>query len=141
MFHGMSTRFVAFLRAINVGGHGVVTMADLREHFAALGVTDVETFIASGNVIFSSRTTAVPALEKRIASRLVQAELGYEVPIFVRTAAEVAAIAAHQPFTAKQREGSLSLVVGLLAEPLGAAQQKALMALQSDVDIFHVNKR
>ncbi len=139
MFYGMSTRFVAFLRAVNVGGR-VVTMADLREHFGGLGLADVETFIASGNVIFSSRTTAVAALEKKIAKGL-HAELGYEVPIFIRSAAEVTAIAAYQPFTAKQREGSLSFVVGLLAEPLGAAQKKALMALQSDVDIFHVDKR
>jgi uncharacterized protein (DUF1697 family) len=139
MFHGMGTRFIAFLRAINVGGR-VVTMANLRGHFEGLGVTDVETFIASGNVIFSSRTGAVPALEKRIAKGL-HAELGYEVPIFIRTAAEVAAIAVYQPFTAKQREGSRTCVVGLLAEPLTPSAKKALMALQSDVDIFHVNKR
>jgi uncharacterized protein (DUF1697 family) len=138
MFHGM-TRFVAFLRAINVGGR-VVTMADLRGHFENLGLLDVETFIASGNVIFSSRTGATPALEKRIAKGL-EAELGYEVPIFIRSSAEVAAIAAYQPFTAKQREGSRTFVVGMLADPLTPATKKALMLLQSDIDIFHVNKR
>jgi uncharacterized protein (DUF1697 family) len=115
-------------------------MADLRGHFEGLGLLDVETFIASGNVIFSSRTGTTPALEKRIAKEL-RAELGYEVPIFIRTAAEVAAIAAYQPFTAKQRDGAPTFVVGMLAEPLAPAAKKALMALQSDVDTFHVDQR
>jgi uncharacterized protein (DUF1697 family) len=140
MFHGMTTRFVAFLRAINVGGHGVVPMADLRGHFENFGLADVETFIASGNVIFSSRTTALPALEKRIAKGL-QAELGYEVPIFIRTAAEVAAIAKHRPFSAGQHDGALSFVVGLVPEPLTPVAKKALMALQSDDDIFDIHQR
>lgn len=135
----MGTRFVAFLRAINVGGR-VVTMAELRGHFESLGLTDVETFIASGNVVFSSRTGAIAALERRVAKGL-QSELGYEVPIFIRTAAEVAAIAARTPFTAVQRDGAPTFVVGMLAEPLAPTAKKALMALQSEVDTFHVDKR
>ena len=132
-------RFVAFLRAINVGGR-VLTMAELRGHFVALGLSDVETFIASGNVIFSTRATAMPALEKRIANGLL-AKLGYEVPSFVRTGTEVAAIAKYQPFTAAERAGSQTFCVGLLAEPLSPTAKNALMALQTDIDIFHVNKR
>jgi len=49
-------RYVAFLRAINVGGH-VVTMAQLKRAFEAVPLASVETFIASGNVIFESRST------------------------------------------------------------------------------------
>src|SRR5262252_1044996 len=93
-------RFVAFLRAINVGGH-VVTMAKLRKEFEALGLQDVETFIASGNVIFTSRSTDLAALEKKIESRL-RTSLGYEVATFVRTAEEVAALAEYKPFDAAQ---------------------------------------
>jgi uncharacterized protein (DUF1697 family) len=132
-------RYVAFLRAINVGGH-VVTMAELRRHFEALGVTDVATFIASGNVIFSTRATALPVLEKRIAKGL-HAELGYEVPCFIRGGAEVAAIAKYRPFTAAQLKGSLSFCVGLLGEPLTPAARKALMALQTNDEIFHADGR
>jgi len=133
----VSTRFVAFLRAINVGGR-IVPMAELRTHFEALGLTDVATFIASGNVVFSSRAKAVPALAKRIASGL-RGGLGYDVPVFIRTAAEVAAISKRQPFTGPQMKYSRTFVVGLLAEPLAADATKALLALQSDIDLFHVD--
>ena len=77
-------RLVAFLRAINVGGH-TVTMEELRRLFTSLGGKDVETFIASGNVIFNSRSRDIPALEHTIEQRL-HAALGYEVATFVRTA-------------------------------------------------------
>ena len=132
-------RFVAFLRAINVGGR-VVTMAELRKHFEALGLDDVETFIASGNVVFSSRTRAVAALERKIAKGL-HAELGYDVPSFIRTDGEVAAIAKYQPFTAAQMNGSRTFCVGLLTEPLTSQAKKALLALQSEIDIFHAHDR
>ena len=77
------TRLIAFLRAINVGGH-TVTMDKLRKEFEALGLMEVETFIASGNVIFTPRSLDVVALEKKIEARL-RASLGYEVATFVRT--------------------------------------------------------
>ena len=62
-------RLIAFLRAINVGGH-TVTMEELRGHFGALGFKDVETFIASGNVIFTSPVKDTVALQRRIEDRL-----------------------------------------------------------------------
>ncbi len=74
------TRYFAFLRAINVGGH-VVKVDRLRQIFESLGVSSVETFIASGNVIFESTSKSVRILEKRIESGLREA-LGYEVVTF-----------------------------------------------------------
>ena len=132
-------RLVAFLRAINVGGH-VVTMEELRRQFSRLGFENIETFIASGNVIFNARSARGPALEKKIETRLEQA-LGYEVKTFVRTEAEVAAIARHEPFSPAQLKTALSLNVGFLSTPLGAAGRKALMTLESDLDDFHLHKR
>src|SRR5205814_3611258 len=70
-------RYVAFLRAINVGGH-IVKMDDLRRQFEKLGFTDVQTFIASGNVIFTSPSKDGKALERRIEERLEKA-IRYEV--------------------------------------------------------------
>jgi uncharacterized protein (DUF1697 family) len=132
-------RVVAFLRAINVGGH-VVKMDALRAHFEALGFTDVQTFIASGNVVFSSRTKNLATLERTIEKRL-HASLGYEVKTFVRSCADVAAIAGYQPFTAAAIKNARSLNVGFLAAPLDATATKALMALKTDIDDFHVNGR
>ena len=132
-------RLIAFLRAINVGGH-VVTMARLREEFEALGFTDVETFIASGNVIFTARSGATSALEKQIERRL-QAALGYEVATFVRRPAEVAAIAGYRPFSAARIKSARAFCVGFLAGPLDAAASRGLMAFKTGIDDFHTNGR
>jgi uncharacterized protein (DUF1697 family) len=132
-------RLVAFLRAINVGGH-TVTMQVLRELFEDLGFKGVETFIASGNVIFVSQSTNVKTLQKKIESHL-RASLGYEVRTFIRTDAEVAEIARYKPFPESAVQSAATFCVAFLAEPLDAAAAKALMALRSDVDDFHVNGR
>jgi uncharacterized protein (DUF1697 family) len=133
------SRTFAFLRAINVGGH-VVTMAALRAHFEALGLTGVETFIASGNVIFTTPARVPATLPQRIEARLHHA-LGYEVHTFLRSETEVAAIASHRPFSPGQIEAARAFSVGLLAEPLTAGGRKAAMALRTDIDDFHVHGR
>ena len=133
------TRYVAFLRAINVGGH-TVTMATLAACFESLGLANVSTFIASGNVIFATATENAAALERSIASRL-RTELGYDVDTFLRTDVEVAAISSHRAFPAARVAAAGALNVGLLATPLGAAGRKAMLALRTDVDDFHVHGR
>jgi uncharacterized protein (DUF1697 family) len=132
-------RWIALLRAINVGGH-TVTMEALRGHFAALGFTQVESFIASGNVIFESAAPA-PALEAQIAEHLQRA-LGYAVATFIRSPSEIAAITRYQPFPqAQPADAGLALSVAFLpAPPLPEAQQR-LMALQTAIDDFHVHGR
>jgi uncharacterized protein (DUF1697 family) len=132
-------RHIAFLRAINVGRH-TVAMQDLRELFGDLGFKGVETFIASGNVIFVSPSTNAGALQKKIENHLLES-LGYEVSAFIRTDAEVAAIARYKPFTESELQAAATFCVAFLAEPLNAAARKAVMSLRSDIDDFHVNGR
>ena len=88
------TRFVALLGGINVGGHRV-TMDRLRAEVASLGYTDVATFIASGNVLFTAPGGGDH--ETRLATHLGEA-LGWPVPTFLRTAAEVIAATDVRPF-------------------------------------------
>lgn len=88
--------FVALLRAINVGGTGKLPMSDLKQMCEALGFGGVRTYIASGNVVFSSRKSEAAvkaALEERLADYA-----GKPVGVLVRTAAEMALIAAENPF-------------------------------------------
>jgi uncharacterized protein (DUF1697 family) len=133
-------RYVALLRAINVGGH-VVRMDHLRREFEALGFSNVETFIASGNVIFESRSQNAQALEKRIEAGL-GAALGYPVSTFLRTPAELAKIVQHQPFApADVNAPGSSLYIGFLAEPPEPAAQEKIVACRTAVDEFHVHKR
>ncbi|HEX5688887.1 MAG TPA: DUF1697 domain-containing protein, partial [Roseiflexaceae bacterium] len=126
-------RYIAFLRAINVGGH-VVKMDRLRALFVELGFADVATFIASGNVIFETPEANVLALEAQIERHLHQA-LGYEVATFIRTPAELATIAA-TPFP---DAGSAyhGLYVSFIKEPLGDVARQRLLALQTENDAFH----
>jgi uncharacterized protein (DUF1697 family) len=131
-------KLVAFLRAINVGGRNV-TMNELRAIVESSGFTNVETFIASGNVIFDSSGPPARA-EEKIEARLRQA-LGYEVATFVRTVAEVAAVAAYKPFSEASVQSSKTFCVGFLTETLTAEQTKSLMDFTSDIDAFHVNGR
>ncbi|MFZ0635864.1 MAG: DUF1697 domain-containing protein [Candidatus Acidiferrales bacterium] len=132
-------RYVAFLRAINVGGH-IVKMDALRAHFEALGFSGVETFIASGNVIFETRAQPDASLHGKIESRLAKA-LGYEVATFLRTGAEVAAIAEYKAFRDADVKSAAAYCVGFLAEPLGRDAEKKLMAFKSAIDDFHARGR
>jgi uncharacterized protein (DUF1697 family) len=133
-------RYFAFLRAINVGGR-TVKMDRLRALFEAMGFTGVSTFIASGNVIFGASDTNPAALEARIEEPLRQA-LGYEVATFLRTPAELAALAAYRPFALEDLEAEgHSLYVMLLRAPLAAGPRKRLLALRTRADDLHVRGR
>ncbi|MGH6625285.1 MAG: DUF1697 domain-containing protein [Burkholderiaceae bacterium] len=132
-------RYVAFLRAINVGGR-TVTMEALRAQFEALGFLQVETFIASGNVIFTAPSSSAAALQRRIEIGLEQA-LGYEVATFLRTDAELQAVAGSPPFDEAARRQAGAFNVAFLAQPLDAAQVAQLMRLQTPIDVFEVQGR
>ena len=130
-------RYVAFLRAINVGGH-VVKMDVLKAAFANLGFTNIETFIASGNVIFDARSKERAKLELRI-ERELEGTLGYEVATFLRTPAEVAAIARYEPFPRAAMADAISLNVGLLKGPMDPGLWPAVETFRTEIDDFHLN--
>lgn len=135
----MATRslplYVAFLRAINVGGH-LVKMDALKTIFEAMQLTDVSTFIASGNVIFRASADP-PRLEATISRRLEQA-LGYPVATFVRTIDEVARIAKQAPFPAS---ASGTLYVGLLPHAPPSAAARTLAKLETPTDRLRIDGR
>jgi uncharacterized protein (DUF1697 family) len=132
-------RLIAFLRAINVGGH-TVTMARLRELFEELEFREVETFIASGNVLFTTGGARTRGLEETIGRHL-ERSLGYEVAVFLRTGAEVAAVAGYQPFPEAAVRKARVLNVGFLPRPLSSAEAGTLMGLRTEIDDFHARGR
>jgi uncharacterized protein (DUF1697 family) len=88
--------FVALLRAVNVGGTGKLPMSELKAMCEELGFAAVRTYIASGNVVFTSRKSEAAiktALEKRL-----HAYAGAPVGVLVRSAAEMAQVSADNPF-------------------------------------------
>jgi len=130
-------RLVAFLRGMNVGGHRL-PMTSLRGYFEALKFKKVETFIASGNVIFDAPAGDFTALEGRIEKYLAR-ELGYAAPTFVRTLPGVASVVAHRAFPKTTAEDSL--YVYFLKTAPDAALKKSVAELESDVDKFGLHGR
>jgi uncharacterized protein (DUF1697 family) len=122
----------AFLRAMNVGGRRI-TNDDLRVHFAAMGLADIGLFRASGNVVFTAPDEPAAELTARIERELAGA-LGYDVPIYLRTADECRAIAAHQPFpagTVEASRGKLQVML-LLERPTAKARRQVLELAPAD---------
>lgn len=133
-------RYIAFLRAINVGGH-TVKMDHLRSLFESLGFANVETFIASGNVIFDSASKSTKALEKKIEGCL-ESTLGYAVATFIRSTAELSAVAAHKPFSDLELNSpGNTIYVGFMAAEPGDAAKEKLRSLVTKADDFHLKGR
>jgi len=111
--------YVALLRAVNVGGTGTLAMSRLKSICTDAGFDRVETYIASGNVVFDSK--AKPAAVKAELETRLAAALGKPVGVMVRTAAEIAAVLASNPFakakTRTKAEPKLTYVVFLDAAP------------------------
>jgi uncharacterized protein (DUF1697 family) len=130
---------VALLRAINVGGHNALSMKDLAALCEAAGCRDVVTYIQSGNVAFG----ATAALAKRLPVALpdaILARAGLRVPVIVRAAAELAAVARDNPFVDPGVDPG-ELHVGFLAAAPGVGPIATLDPERSPPDEFVVRGR
>jgi uncharacterized protein (DUF1697 family) len=115
-------------------------MDHLRQLFESLALSSVETFIASGNVVFETTSKNAQALERIIEKRLHEA-LGYEVATFIRTDAELADIANYTPFHQSDLNTAVALNIAFLADKLDDRSKQKLMALRTDIDDFHIHGR
>jgi len=133
-------RYVAFLRGMNLGGRRLKNDA-LRAHFEALGCEEVGTFRASGNVIFAIAEGTATKLATRLEAGLAE-RLDYEVPVFLRSAEEVLAIAASEPFAADLVDASAGkLQVALLTKRPSAAAGKKALAQSTPADRIALDGR
>jgi uncharacterized protein (DUF1697 family) len=125
-------KYVAFLRAINVGGHAIIKMADLKKMFESAGLENVQTYIQSGNVIFESEAGSDP-LAKQI-ERQLETAAEYKIHVFVRTIRGVQSIAAKPPFTTSK--GDETVFVSFLDKKPNKKSQQAVLAFRSEADDF-----
>ena len=134
------TAYVAFLRAVNVGGNNRVPMAPLREALTAAGLEEVVTVLQSGNVVFQSRKgeTAVA----RIVADTIDDAFGLQIGVVIRSGTELAAVAATNPFLDEEpgRDPKTLHVTFLAARPSAAAAAK-LDPDRSPPDAFAVEGR
>jgi uncharacterized protein (DUF1697 family) len=115
-------------------------MEALKAHFESLGLSDVETFIASGNVIFNAKARSENALRQKIEVHL-EAALGHEVTTFLRTTEEINTIARFQPFAETAMANAQALNVAFLHEPLSDEARETLMSLRTEIDDFCAHGR
>lgn len=130
-------RYIALLRAINVGGHLVIRMSDLRGLFEASGLTEVVTYIQSGNILFNSkvndRDRLVHLLEKKLES-----SLGYHMSVFVFTPKELEDAAANNPFDPERQDMEQRCHLMFLSDEPDPGHCAALMALEGEEYKFSI---
>lgn len=116
------TRYVALLRAVNVGGTGKLPMSELKKAVESIGARDVSTYIASGNVLFEARGTEA-AVAKQIQGAL-RAKQKLDTDVLVRTAAQLEPLVNDHAFADRGAPGAKLHVVFLSAAPAASAIAK-----------------
>jgi|WetSurMetagenome_2_1015567.scaffolds.fasta_scaffold113766_2 uncharacterized protein (DUF1697 family) len=133
-------KYIAFLKAINVGGH-TVKMEHLKKLFEKIGFNNVETFIASGNVVFETKSKTVDTIKKKIETEL-EKSLGYKVATFIRTIKEIKEICEYKPVNESDlTKEQNSLYIGFLDNQPGQDLQQKVLALSDEANEFHFNKK
>jgi uncharacterized protein (DUF1697 family) len=124
----------AFLRGVNLGGQRKTGSAELRSCLEAIGLDEVQTFRTSGNLVLDAGRVSEAKLRRRLEAALDDS-FGFEIKVFLRTAKQVLAIAAHQPFPAEAVERSEGkLQVALLAKAPSAAARDEVLGMATDED-------
>ena len=129
---------IALLRAINVGGRNLVTMADLRQLLEALRFTRVQSLLQSGNLIFQSDRRSAATLERLLEAE-TEKRLGIAIDYLVRSAAEWQAIVARNPFPGEAERDPGRLVVVLLKKAPQPSDVQALQAVIQGPEIVRAD--
>jgi uncharacterized protein (DUF1697 family) len=128
--------FIALLRGINVGGHKIIKMDQLRKAFEGLGFEDVVTYVQSGNVVFKSPKNTSADLSRKIEEMLLR-RFSMSVPVIVRTAEEVGEVLRNNPFLKERGTDVSKLHVTFLSHTPQKAAIRGLDAIAAGVDQFH----
>ncbi|MCA9955867.1 MAG: DUF1697 domain-containing protein [Anaerolineales bacterium] len=128
---------IALLRGINVGGHNKLPMKELKTVLAQLGLTEVQTYIQSGNVVFRSERTDFPALAEEITSAIGKSH-GFEPQVMLLSLAALATAVSHNPFPATDEQHKTLHFYFLEGVP-PAPDLAMLETLKADSEQFALN--
>lgn len=132
---GTGQVMLAFLRGINVGGNKLIPMAELRALATGAGLGEVETFIQSGNLIFTS--ALAPAAVELALERAIEKKFGFTVDVVVRTAEQWRSYAAQVPFADAAAERPQFLHLGLAKSAVRAGAREALARYAAPGERIH----
>ncbi|MEI6084117.1 MAG: DUF1697 domain-containing protein [Verrucomicrobiota bacterium] len=125
--------YIALLRGINIGGQKIIPMATLRAHIESFEATDVQTYIQTGNIIFTHRATDPVTLRRSLEAHWVK-KFGCAIPTLVKTARELRAIAGANPYDTKLPDFGRHMYVCFFEKaPLPSAIQ-SIQPYLSDVE-------
>jgi uncharacterized protein (DUF1697 family) len=127
--------YIALLRGINLGGHKIVKMDQLRKTFEELGFADVKTYIQSGNVVFKAPAQISAKLAKRIEEKILS-QFGFPVPVVIKTAVEIGEVISSNPLLKEKGIDPAKLHVTFLACEPDKSALKALDATEVAPDQF-----
>src|ERR1700686_223101 len=133
-------RHVAFLRGINVAGQKLIKMEELARIFASMGLRNVRTYIQCGNVIFDHASENSARLRKKI-ERTLQDVLGYEVPVILRSLADIEALVERNPFRKIKADDDVRLCVVFLSAEPPSKPKLPLISATEKLEVFEVRDR
>jgi uncharacterized protein (DUF1697 family) len=108
-------KYIAFLRAINVSGHNIIKMVDLKVAFEEIGYQNIKTYIQSGNVVFETQLLDSAQIRQAIEKKLIQ-NFGNEIVTIIRTTTEMDEIVQNHPFSAEILASDKRIYVSFLAD-------------------------
>jgi uncharacterized protein (DUF1697 family) len=132
--------YVAMLRGINVAGHNLIKMEQLRGLCSSLGFQKVETYVQSGNIAFQAKIENPATLSKRICEAILDS-FGFDTPVIVRTSKEMENMVAKNPFLKEKGVDSSKLHVTFLSEAAQKSSLKSLEKLATNQDRFYPSPR
>ena len=124
------TRYICLLRGVNLGGHNMIAMADLKAHLAKKGYRDVQTLLQSGNVILSAATKSAAALESQLEAE-IERKFKLNIDLHVRSGDEWRALVERNPFPVEAKANPSAFLVTCYRTPL---DPEAVNALRSAVE-------
>jgi uncharacterized protein (DUF1697 family) len=132
------TRYISILRGINVGGHKIIKMNNLRLSFEQLGFSNTQSYIQSGNLIFNYHETENKELEKIISNKILST-FDHEVPVLVLKLDELKIIIENNPFFNDASKNPAFLHLTFLADVPETKHVEYLLSLQYAPDevIYH----
>jgi len=130
---------IAFLRGVNMTGHNMIKMADLAALFKKLGFKDAETYIQSGNVIFTDPDSGTDKEIELLIEEAIRKQLGHDISVMIRTAKELKRILLLNPFIPTEEFDQAKHATIFLKESPGQSQTEKLAGIDFPPDKFSVS--
>jgi uncharacterized protein (DUF1697 family) len=129
--------YISILRGINVSGHNIIKMDQLKKLIENLGFENVHTYIQSGNLIYQTKKTAPIKLSERIKNS-IQKEFGFDVPVFTITSETLEVVIKNNPFQKDINKDAVFFHVTFLSAIPAQEKIEILKSIDSKNDIFEI---